>query len=100
MNTWQVVSSNGVLQVNMKGDVISVEMWPEGYIGLQKIQKFDMKEYEEYCGGQIQPGDSIDILLLGYWYNEYHDEIGENELLYEPPAEDYREETRDKIVMG
>lgn len=91
MEIWQVVSSNGVLRVGMNGKVHTVEVYPEADDSIMKIEEFDMKEWEMYYNQTIKPGDSIDILTIGYWTEDGH---------YEPPIKDYREETKNMIVMG
>lgn len=35
---------------------------------------------------------NIRLKDLGFWYNEYHDEVGENEVLYEPAEDHWRKE--------
>jgi hypothetical protein len=68
-NLFYVGSSNGELQVDVTtGVVVSVNVYTNDS-GLEKINSFDVKEWEEYYGKPIPVGEHIDILDLGYWHD-------------------------------
>ncbi|MEP2668928.1 MAG: hypothetical protein ABJH04_08030 [Cyclobacteriaceae bacterium] len=80
-----VYSSNGEITVNKKtGDVVLITPNGSDDAAFRRIKKFDLDEYKRYYNLECIP-DNIDILDLGYWYDN-------NE--YEEPAMDWREEVK------
>jgi hypothetical protein len=93
-----VCSSNGVLTARCSdGQVITVEVYPEGDNHLMQIVRIDIAEWERHYNQKVQPDDSIDILCAGYWYIDWRK--GPEEI-YEPPISEYRNEIEGKYVMG
>ena len=82
--TFYVRSSHGTLEVDIQTGYVTrlvEDLSNETPNPLKKIVRFDLDGYKKYWKRSIEAGDDIDILNLGYWYQNY-----------EEPAHEWRKE--------
>ena len=79
-NTFDVRTSNGSITADKKlGNVVTAIADEDEDAGILNITRFDIEEFLSYYKATGMP-DSVDILVLGYWYKS------DNGIKYEPPA--------------
>lgn len=85
---FKVTSSNGEINAHKEnGQVISIIVHEGGDKSFADIKKLNIEEYLTYKALKEMP-DTVDILDLGYWYENNPNA----ELKYEEPAHDWRKE--------
>ena len=82
-----ISSSNGDIEITAAGKVINTTDTSADQC-ISNIAHFNIEEFLRYYQLEVMPA-SIDILDIGYWFN---DAAGKQE--YEAPAQDWREEKK------
>ena len=93
---YTVTSNHGELTIDAAGYIIACRTdndAPDGGAHLKLITRFDIAEWQRYWKN---PEEShIDILDLGYWYND----PGTSTSTYELPDDDWRKEIAEMLFM-
>lgn len=82
-----VSSSHGQFVIDCSGRILQVD---DESGELPNVTRFDVAEWEKYWGRKLD--DSLDILDLGYWYDDKGTER------YEEPAHDWRLEIKQGLL--